>query len=33
MTVPYLNAQGISKIDALFLSHQDDDHIGDLEPY
>ncbi|MGX4763538.1 DNA internalization-related competence protein ComEC/Rec2 [Holzapfeliella sp. JNUCC 72] len=32
ITVPYLNAQGISQIDALFLSHQDDDHIGDLEP-
>ncbi|MEJ6348353.1 DNA internalization-related competence protein ComEC/Rec2 [Holzapfeliella sp. He02] len=32
VTVPYLKSQGISKIDALFLSHQDDDHIGDLEP-
>ncbi|MBS9338854.1 DNA internalization-related competence protein ComEC/Rec2 [Fructobacillus sp. M2-14] len=27
--VPYLHARGVSKIDTLSLSHQDQDHIGD----
>lgn len=30
ITIPYLKSQGINKIDAIFLSHQDADHIGDL---
>ena len=30
ITIPYLKHQGISKIDYVFLSHQDADHIGDL---
>lgn len=30
-TIPYLKSQGISKINAVFLSHKDADHIGDLE--
>lgn len=30
VTVPYLKSQGICHIDAVFLSHQDADHIGDL---
>ncbi|MGR3741918.1 DNA internalization-related competence protein ComEC/Rec2 [Companilactobacillus sp. DQM5] len=30
ITIPYLKSQGISKIDGIFLSHQDADHIGDL---
>jgi competence protein ComEC len=29
-TLPYLKAQGIAKLDGVFLSHQDADHIGDL---
>lgn len=29
-TLPYLKAQGITKLDGVFLSHQDADHIGDL---
>ncbi|MDO4912175.1 MAG: DNA internalization-related competence protein ComEC/Rec2 [Lactobacillus sp.] len=32
LTLPALRAMGISKIDAVFLSHQDADHIGDLRP-
>lgn len=27
---PFLKSEGISRIDAVFLSHQDADHIGDL---
>lgn len=30
ITVPFLHAQGIERIDGVFLSHQDADHIGDL---
>lgn len=30
ITLPFLRAQGINKIDGVFLSHQDADHIGDL---
>ena len=30
ITLPFLQAQGINKIDGVFLSHQDADHIGDL---
>lgn len=30
ITIPYLKSQGINKIDAIFMSHQDSDHIGDL---
>lgn len=29
-TIPYLKAQGITKLNGVFLSHQDADHIGDL---
>lgn len=29
-TIPYLKQQGISKIDKVFLSHKDVDHIGNL---
>ncbi|WP_334328840.1 DNA internalization-related competence protein ComEC/Rec2 [Companilactobacillus sp. HBUAS59699] len=29
-TIPYLKRQGISKIDKVFLSHKDVDHIGNL---
>lgn len=29
-TLPYLQAQGISHLNGVFLSHQDADHIGDL---
>ncbi|WP_125566620.1 DNA internalization-related competence protein ComEC/Rec2 [Companilactobacillus insicii] len=29
-TIPYLKQQGISKIDRVFLSHKDVDHIGNL---
>ncbi|MBP2057776.1 competence protein ComEC [Lactobacillus colini] len=32
ITIPLLHAQGIDKIDGVFLSHQDADHIGDLAP-
>lgn len=32
ITIPFLQAQGIEKIDGVFLSHQDADHIGDLAP-
>lgn len=32
ITLPFLKAQGISKIDGLFVSHQDADHVGDLGP-
>ncbi|WP_416202885.1 DNA internalization-related competence protein ComEC/Rec2 [Lactobacillus sp. PV034] len=32
ITLPYLYAQGIDHLDAVFLSHQDADHIGDLGP-
>ncbi|WP_251717057.1 DNA internalization-related competence protein ComEC/Rec2 [Lactobacillus agrestimuris] len=31
-TIPMLKAQGISKIDGLFVSHQDADHVGDVRP-
>ncbi|MDO1605309.1 DNA internalization-related competence protein ComEC/Rec2 [Lactobacillus sp. YT155] len=31
-TIPYLKSLGIGHIDAVFLSHQDSDHIGDLKP-
>ncbi|USQ69884.1 DNA internalization-related competence protein ComEC/Rec2 [Companilactobacillus allii] len=30
-TIPYLKQHGISKIDKVFLSHKDVDHIGNLE--
>ncbi|MFC6170746.1 DNA internalization-related competence protein ComEC/Rec2 [Loigolactobacillus jiayinensis] len=30
VTIPYLKSHGIRRIDHLFLSHQDADHIGDL---
>ncbi|WP_244087492.1 DNA internalization-related competence protein ComEC/Rec2 [Companilactobacillus sp. RD055328] len=30
ITIPYLKSQGITHIDAVFMSHQDSDHIGDL---
>ena len=30
-TIPYLRSKGISRIDRLFLSHKDQDHIGNLE--
>lgn len=29
-TIPYLKSQGISKIDRVFLSHKDVDHVGNL---
>ncbi|WEV71551.1 DNA internalization-related competence protein ComEC/Rec2 [Lactobacillus sp. ESL0785] len=32
ITVPLLKAEGISKIDGIFVSHQDADHVGDLRP-
>lgn len=32
VTVPYLRMQGISRIDTLFITHQDADHLGDLKP-
>lgn len=32
ITIPLLKAQGISKIDGLFVTHQDADHVGDLGP-
>ena len=32
ITVPFLKAQGINKIDGIFISHQDADHVGDLRP-
>ncbi|APT19135.1 MULTISPECIES: DNA internalization-related competence protein ComEC/Rec2 [Amylolactobacillus] len=30
VSLPFLKSQGITHIDAVFLSHQDADHIGDL---
>ncbi|KRM37188.1 hypothetical protein FC39_GL000296 [Lactobacillus hamsteri DSM 5661 = JCM 6256] len=30
ITLPFLKAQGINKIDGLFVSHQDADHVGDV---
>lgn len=30
ITLPLLRAQGISKIDGLFVTHQDADHVGDV---
>lgn len=32
ITIPFLKSQGIDKLDGIFLSHQDADHIGDLGP-
>lgn len=32
ITLPFLKAQGINKIDGLFVSHQDADHVGDIGP-
>ncbi|GFZ26933.1 hypothetical protein LCB40_08130 [Lactobacillus corticis] len=32
ITIPFLRAQGIDQLDAIFLSHQDADHVGDLAP-
>ncbi|MGO2722237.1 MAG: DNA internalization-related competence protein ComEC/Rec2 [Lactobacillus sp.] len=32
ITLPFLRSQGITKIDAIFVSHQDADHVGDLGP-
>lgn len=32
ITIPVLKAKGINKIDAIFVSHQDADHVGDLKP-
>ena len=29
-TIPFLKAQGISKVDKLFLTHKDVDHVGNL---
>lgn len=31
ITIPYLKSQGIHKLDQVFLSHQDAEHIGDLK--
>ena len=31
ITIPYLKYQGIDHLDYVFLSHQDADHIGDLQ--
>lgn len=31
ITIPYLKYQGIDHLDYVFLSHQDVDHIGDLQ--
>lgn len=31
-TIPFLKAQGITKLDGVFVSHQDADHVGDLGP-
>lgn len=30
-TIPYLKSMGIQKIDQVFLSHKDSDHIGNIE--
>ncbi|WP_334332629.1 DNA internalization-related competence protein ComEC/Rec2 [Companilactobacillus sp. HBUAS59544] len=30
-TIPYLKSKGIDRVDRLFLSHKDQDHIGNLE--
>lgn len=30
VTVPYLKSQGIRRIDSIFITHQDADHLGDL---
>ena len=32
ITLPFLKAQGISKINGIFITHQDADHVGDLRP-
>lgn len=32
LTLPCLKAQGISQLDAVFISHQDADHCGDIGP-
>lgn len=32
ITIPFLKSQGISRIDGVFVSHQDADHVGDLGP-
>lgn len=32
ITIPFLKALGINQIDGLFVSHQDADHVGDIEP-
>lgn len=32
ITLPYLKALGISKINGVLVSHQDADHVGDLRP-
>ena len=32
ITLPFLKAQGISKINGIFITHQDADHVGDLKP-
>lgn len=32
ITIPFLKAQGINRIDGLFVTHQDADHVGDLGP-
>ncbi len=31
ITIPYLKQQGISHLDGVFLTHQDADHLGDLD--
>lgn len=31
ITIPYLKSQGIRQLDSVFLTHQDADHIGDLQ--
>ncbi|RVU70652.1 MULTISPECIES: DNA internalization-related competence protein ComEC/Rec2 [Lactobacillus] len=32
ITIPLLKALGINKIDGIFVSHQDADHVGDVRP-
>ena len=32
ITIPFLKSQGINRIDGLFVSHQDADHVGGLAP-
>ena len=32
ITIPFLKALGISKLNGVFVTHQDSDHVGDLRP-